>query len=198
MYDQLINQSCPFSSKVKILECRNSSSLCILFFSRAYSTCAAQTTFRNGTQGGPASKSHFSHISLEKHLSPRLIMNKNKKQVDILILIYSDFTLIFFLFLFPHRKEDECEADSMEEGWGGPTAPLPPVPITWSQFQSSSLSRFLSCYLSLLYSQYVGKKVDFAYWSAASFLQQAYKPWPHQEQVKKLNFPCFKSCHFDG
>lgn len=138
--------------------------------------------------GGPASKSHFSHVSLEKHLSPRLIMNKNKKQVDILILIYSDFTLIFFLSFFSQKR-----------GWmwsrfngGGVrrTASLPPVPITWSQFQSSSLSLSLLLSLSPLLPIY-WEKVDFAYWSAASFLQQPYKPWPHQEQVKKLNFPCF-------
>lgn len=66
--------------------------------------------------GEPPCKPHFSHVSLEKHPSPRLIMNKNKKQVDILILIYSDFTLIFFFSPFSSRREDEFKAAQERRG----------------------------------------------------------------------------------
>lgn len=92
-------------------------------------------------------------------------MNKNKKQVDILILIYSDFTLIFFFSPFSNRREDEFKAASREEGWRGQTAPLPSAPITWSQFH------FLSISLSLPVVLKCSKMVDFSHWSTAGFLQ---------------------------
>ncbi len=43
-------------------------------------------------------------------------MNKNKKQVDILILIYSDFTLIFFLFFF--LTEERMNVNRVQERRG--------------------------------------------------------------------------------
>lgn len=106
-------------------------------------------------------------MSLEKHPGPRLLMNKNKKQVDILILIYSDFTLIFFFSLFSNRREDEFKAGSKEEGWEGQTAPLPFAPITWSQFHFLSLSLALPVLLKCW------KMVDFSHWSTAGFLLQS-------------------------
>lgn len=124
-------------------------------------TCSAKTTFRKQHTGGPASKSHFSHISLEKHLSPRLIMNKNQKQIDILILIYSDFTLIFFLYLF-FLTEERMNVRRVQERRGKEDQPHH-YPHSYNLISISffiCLSLFLCiCHLLLI----CWEMVDFAY-----------------------------------
>lgn len=77
--DQLINQSCPFSSKDFGMSQFFISLHPFFFFSKSLFHLCRSNHLTKWHTGGPASKSHFSHISLEKHLRPRLIMNKNKK-----------------------------------------------------------------------------------------------------------------------